>query len=142
MKLGGTDYEVWGNMGDAYYFAPNLRDRAETAYRRAISLGAPQLKVNPRNAALLIDLANYHAMVGERKEAVEFLDRALTIAPKDGFVRFRAAIALNQLGETERALESLEQARAAGFSMTLVLATPNFAGLWQYPRFQRLVKGQ
>ncbi len=70
------------------------------------------------------------------------MDRALAIAPKDGFVQFRAGVALNQLGETERALDALEHARAAGFSMTVIRDTPNLAGLWQYPRFQRLVKGQ
>jgi len=142
VTLAETSYELWGNLADAYYFAPNERAKAAAAYGKAIALGRPQLDVNPRNAALLTDLANYHAMIGERKEALALLERALTIAPRDGFVQFGAAKALNQLGDTDRSLDSLENAREAGYSMTVVRDTPNFDNLWGHPRFQRLQRGQ
>jgi serine/threonine-protein kinase len=142
VKLADTNYELWGNLADAQYFIPPLKAQAATSYRKAITLAAPDLKVNPRNHLVLINLANYHAMVGERSQAATFLDRALAVAPKDGFVLFRAAIALHQLGEQDRALDALARAVAAGFPKTTVLETPNFNDLWQDPRFQKLVRGQ
>ena len=142
VKLAETNYEIWGNLADAYYWAPGQRALAAGAYAKAIALGLPQLKVNPRNAALLVDMANYQAMVGRRKESIEFLQRALQIAPRDPVVQFRAAMVHNQFGEAERALDLLERARAVGFPITIVRDTPNFGNLWRYPRFQNLLRGQ
>jgi len=142
VKLGDTNYEVWGNLGDAYYWAPGSRALAADAYRRAVGLGLPQLKVNPRNAGLIIKLAHYYAMLRERNEALELADRALQISPKDSSVQFWAAVALNRLGETERALDLLEKARAGGFSITVIRDTPDLGNLWGSPRFQNLLRGQ
>ena len=142
VKLEDTNYELWGNLADAQYFNPPMKAQAAASYRKAITLAGPELKVNPRNHLVLINLANYHAMVGERAEANTFLDRALAIEPKDGFVQFRAAIALQQLGDRRRALDALERAVSAGYSTPIIVATPNFTDLWQDPRFQKLVRGQ
>ena len=142
VKLAPPNYELWGNLADAQYFIPPLKALAAASYRKAITLAAPELKVNPRNHLVLINLANYHAMVGDRTEATSFLDRALAVAPADGFVQFRAAIALHQLGDRGRALDALARALSAGYSKTAVLETPNFNNLWQDPRFQKLVRGQ
>jgi len=57
-------------------------------------------------------------------------------------VLFRTAMALNQLGEPERALDALEQARLAGFSLVAIRDTPNFNDLWSEPRWKRLLRGQ
>ena len=136
VKLVDNNYELWGNLADAYYWAPGERPRAADAYRRAISLGRPQLKVNPRNASLLVDLAHYTAILGERTEALEMVERALQAAPQDAFVQFEAAVALNHLGETGRALELLEKARAGGYSVTVIRDTPDLSNLWSDSRFQ------
>ncbi|HEY4817682.1 MAG TPA: protein kinase, partial [Candidatus Acidoferrum sp.] len=71
------NYELWGNLGDAYYWAPGMRDRSGVAYRKALSLGEEQRKVNPRNANLLSYLAGYHAMLGEARQAHENIGDAL-----------------------------------------------------------------
>jgi tetratricopeptide (TPR) repeat protein len=142
VKLVDTNYELWGNLADAYHWAPGERPRAAGAYRRAISLGLPQLKVNPRNTVLVTKLAHYHAMLGERTEALPLVARALQIAPQDGFVLFRSAVTLNRLGETDRSIDLLEKARAAGFSVTVIRDTPDLSNLWRYPRFQNLLRGQ
>jgi len=137
-----TNYEWWGNLADAYYWTPGERPRAADAYRRAIALGLPQLKGNSRNTVLLSRLARYYAMVGARKEALDFVARVLQLAPQDGFVLFRSAVALNHLGEIDRAIDLLEKARAAGFSTTVIRDTPDLSNLWQFPRFQNLLRGQ
>ena len=142
VKLAPTNYELWGNLADAYYWSADQRGLASAAYDKAISLGLRELTVNPRNENVLIDLANYCAMVGRSREARDFMDRAHKVAPMDGFVLFRTAMALNQLGEPERALDALEQARLAGFSLVAIRDTPNFNDLWSEPRWKRLLRGQ
>ena len=142
VELLGNNYELWGNLADAYYWAPGERARAAAAYRRAIALGLPQLQVNSRDTALIVNLALYRAMLDERTEALDLVRSALQIAPQDAFVQFWAAVALNQIGDTERALGLLEKARAAGFSVTVIRDTPNLGNLWRFPRFQNLLRGQ
>jgi serine/threonine-protein kinase len=134
--------ELYGGLADAYYWAPNERPRAAEAYRKAIALAAAELRVNPRDEFVLVDVGAYHAMLGERAEAHELLDRALKLAPSNADIQFRAAVAFHQIGELDPALNALERARAAGYSATVIRDTPNFSDLWQYPRFQKILRGQ
>lgn len=140
VKLAGTNFELWGNLADAYHWAEGERPRAAEAYRRAIALGEPQLKVNARNAVLLVKLAHYYAMLRDRSNALQLAERALQSAPSDDFVLFKAAVTYNTLGATDRALDLLEQARAAGYSVTVMQDTPNLSNLWRFPRFQNIVR--
>jgi tetratricopeptide (TPR) repeat protein len=142
VKLVDTNSELWGNLGDAYHWAPGERPRASDAYRRAISLGRAQRTVNPRDATLLVKLGHYHAMLGERQDALDLVERALKIAPSDGFVLFKSAVTFNNLGVTDRSLDLLEKARKSGYSVTVIRDTPDFNDLWRYQRFQNLVRGR
>ncbi|MHC4093934.1 MAG: tetratricopeptide repeat protein, partial [Planctomycetota bacterium] len=54
---------------------------AREAYRRAVELAREQLDVNPNDAEVLGELAKYHAMLGDRENALECLGRALEIGP-------------------------------------------------------------
>ncbi|MCU1240905.1 MAG: serine/threonine-protein kinase [Candidatus Acidoferrum typicum] len=138
-SLDPWSYEIWGNLGDAYYWTPGMRDRSVEAYRKALSLGEEQRKVNPRNANLLSYLAGYHAMLGEVRPAHEKIAEALRLMPRDPEVLSYAGLVYAQLGEAQKALESLQQAVAAGYSPAAIRDTPNFAVLSKDPRFQALI---
>lgn len=142
VKIVSTNYELWGNLADAYYWAPGERDRAAQAYDSAIALALPQLKVNARNGELLAKLAHYNAMRDRQAEAMDLVTRALDVAPDDMDVLFKTAVVLTRFGETTRALELLEQAAARGYPVNIIRDTPDFADLWQYTRFQNLLKGR
>ena len=43
LKLGGGDFELWWNLGDALYWNPAKKSQAEHAYRQCISLGTAGL---------------------------------------------------------------------------------------------------
>jgi serine/threonine-protein kinase len=134
------NYAVWGNLGDAYYWAAGKRDQAPQAYRKAIALGQDALKVNARDAALLSRLAGYYAMLDDRQSALSYLARAFEIAPNDPTVRFKAALIHNQFKDDNQTLEWLEKAVQAGYSITTIRDVPNFDHLWAYPRFQNLLR--
>ena len=138
-KLDPQNYLIWGNLGDAYYWAPGRRAESIGAYAKAISLGNEKLGVNPRDAEVLSSMAMYHAMRGERKPALDNLNAALRLKPKDPGLLFNAGITYQQLGDTERALDALERSVAAGTSPATLRDTPNFDGLRANPRYLKLI---
>ena len=140
VKMDEKNYLLWGNLGDAYYWAPGRRAEAARAYGKAIELGEGKLRVNSRDAEVLSSLAMYHAMRGERKPALDDLSAALQLKPKSPDLLFNAGIAYQQLGETIPALDALEKAEAAGVSPATLRDTPNFDGLRANPRFLRLIQ--
>jgi len=139
-QLDPQNYLIWGNLGDAYYWAPGRRGEATAAYGKAITLGEEKLRVNPRDAQVLSSLAMYHAMRGERKVALDNADAALRLSPKSPDLLFNAGITYQQLGNTQRALDVLEKAVAAGVSPATLRDTPNFDGLRANPRYLKLIQ--
>jgi serine/threonine-protein kinase len=138
LQLNDHDYEVWGNLGDAYYWAPGMRGKAAAAYRQAIALAQERLRVNPRDGEALGYLAQYYAMLGERQQALAYITRASAIAPHDPDVLLSAAIAYNQLGDVDKTLSTLQAALAAGLTRNQLRDTPNFDTLRADPRFRKL----
>jgi serine/threonine-protein kinase len=139
-QLDPQNYLMWGNLGDAYYWAPGRRGEAAAAYGKAIALGKEKLRVNPRDAEVRSSLAMYHAMRGEQKPALDNLDGALRISPKNPGFLFNAGITYQQLGDTERALDALEKAVAGGVTAATVRDTPNFDDLRANPRYMKLIQ--
>lgn len=139
-QLDPQNYVFWGNLGDAYYWAPGRRAEAGAAYGKGIALGEEVLRVNPRDALALSSLAMYHAMRGERKPALDSVDAALRLNPKSPDFLFNAGITYQQLGDTQRALDVLEKAVAVGITPATLRDTPNFDGLQANPRFMKLIQ--
>jgi serine/threonine-protein kinase len=142
VKLDDKNYEMWGNLADAYYWTPGRRGEAAAAYQTAINLGNQELRLNPNNPELLGYVALYHAMRGERKPALEQLEASLRLQPKSPDLLLNAGIAYQQLGETNRALTALEKAVALGVTPEVLRDTPTFDTLRNNPRFQVLIRSQ
>jgi serine/threonine protein kinase/tetratricopeptide (TPR) repeat protein len=142
VKLSPVDYEVWGNLGDAYNWTPKEQSQAPPAYRKAITLANAALSVNPRDAVVLCDLALYHAMLREKDQAIAFLRRALALAPDNSDFLFKAAEIYNQFGMTEPAFTALQHSIKQGYSRFFVRDHPIFGNLKTDPRFRKLVDNQ
>jgi serine/threonine protein kinase/tetratricopeptide (TPR) repeat protein len=141
LKLNDQVYVVWGNLADSYYYA-GKKPEAAAAYRKAAALAAQRLQVNSRDASVLSDLAGYHAMLGQRHQALDYLNQALRLSgEKDPDVLFEAAMVHNQFGEAAVALEWLEKAREAGFSPSTISDAPALDNLHGDPQFQTILKG-
>jgi serine/threonine-protein kinase len=140
-NLNDKNHVIWGNLGDAYYWAPAKRSQAAAAYNRAIPLAKEQLNVNPRDAGILAQLASYYAMKGDKETALMHIQRALVIASDDAEVRYKAAIIYNQFKDLDKTFEWLEKAVSAGYSRSTIQDAPNFDSLWGNPRFQPLIRG-
>jgi tetratricopeptide (TPR) repeat protein len=139
LKLDANSYQIWGNLGDSYYYSGD-KAQAIPSYRKAIALAEAQLKLNPRDPGVLAALAYYSAMVDDEKSALGFLDRSLQIARGDKELLFNAAQVYNQLHQTGPALEFLGKALTAGYSRPVVAATANFDNLHENPQYRALMK--
>jgi serine/threonine-protein kinase len=141
LALDASDYQIWGNLADAYYYGGDISQSIEP-YKKAISMAEQQLKVNPRAADVLGDLADYYSMLGDRRESLDYLDRALEVRQGDKELLFIAAVVYNQLHETGTALEWLGKALDAGYSRAAVAEASPLDNLHSNPRYQALMQAK
>jgi serine/threonine-protein kinase len=142
LKLDNRNYINWGNMGDALYWIPGKREQSFESYRQAISLARAAAEVNPRDASALGYLAEYTAMMGDKKSAVAALNQALDASPNDPQILFQAGLVYNHFGDTQRSLGWLKKAADAGYSRMIIAAIPDFQPIVNNAEFRRLVNSQ
>lgn len=138
-NLAPNDYQLWGNLGDAYARTSDKKPAAEIAYQRAIRLGEEKLAINADDATVISDVAYYVARTGDRARALAMNERAASLAPDDMYVHYNSALIHAQFGENDAALTSLERAVELEYQTALLPLDPAFAGLRNEARFQRLV---
>jgi len=138
LKIGDGDWMNWGNLADALYWSPDRRAESVAKYRKAISIAASKLEVNPQDAFTLAYLADYSAMLDDKDAAYNYLQQALKTAPSDGEVLFRAAIVYNHFGQKKQALTYLAKAVQAGYSRKIIRDTPDFSNLQEEPAFESI----
>ena len=141
LKFEKTYWLSWGNLGDAYYWAPGMRSQAGDAYREAIRLVDDKLHTDPRDARAWAFRATYQAMTDNKPEALASLQKALSLDSAAPEVQFRAALVYNHFGDMDRTLQSLQKAIASGFPAGQVNDTPDFDHLRADPRFQAILPG-
>jgi len=142
VKLAEKDSLVWWNLGDGYYWTPGKRSQSVAAYRQAIAIAGEDLRVNPNDAYAYGVLAICHAMLGERKPALDTLHRGLQLSPEDPFLLFQAALVHSQFDHPDEAIGWLKKALAAGYSPSRIRDLPNFEPLRAKPQFQELLRAK
>jgi serine/threonine protein kinase/Flp pilus assembly protein TadD len=134
VALSDSDSRLWRNLGAAYYWTPGERHKAADAYTRAAVLLQKERDVNPRDAGVLIRLADCYGMTGRDAEAREGARRALLLAPQDTKVLFMAGELFEHLGDRSRAIKLIADALAKGAAWAEVETSPALAALRQDPR--------
>jgi tetratricopeptide (TPR) repeat protein len=134
------EWQNWGNLADALYWSPGRRAEATHTYQTAISLALPKLEVNPKDPSVLVYLANYYAMIEDRRSSFSYLHRTLEETPSDPEVLFRAGLVYNHFNQTEQALSFLKKAAQAHYSRTVIRDTPDFQSLQKNAEFQELIR--
>lgn len=128
LKIDPSHYITWGNLGEALYYS-GAKTEAAPNYRKAIELATGELKVNPHDSYVLGNVANYYSMLGQKAQALDYLQRALQYGKNDKDVLITAAFVYNQVGETGLALEWLNKAVTAGYPMEQVKNEPGLQNL-------------
>ncbi|MBZ5627476.1 MAG: protein kinase [Acidobacteriia bacterium] len=140
VQLNAKDFELRGNLADAQYWAPSQRRAAMESYRQAIQLAQPRLQVNAKDTNVLLSVAQYHGMIGEKQPALDYLARAQAVDPKARDLPRNAAIIYAQFGDRAQTMDQLEKFFAGGGSPAYVRSWPNFDSLNSDPRYQQLMK--
>ena len=135
VALGANRYEIWGNLGDAYRWAPGNAERSVGAYKQAIQLAREELAKTPDQADLRANLAMYLAKNGDKDGALKELRSLEQEKKKDPAVLYTMAIAYEVCRQRDKALDVLEAAVKAGQSMADLKSEPEFAALRADPRF-------
>lgn len=135
-------YIDYGNLAEVLYWSPGERDKAAGPYRKAIEGAERYLRSNARDVATLGRIALYHAMLGDKTAALEYLNRSLAIDPANPETLFKAGVIYKQFGDAERALKCLSEAVAKGLKTEKIALHPIFEDLNPVPKFRALVGRQ
>ncbi len=138
-NLAPNDFQMWGNLGDAYSFSETKKTAAEVAYKRAISLGEQLLSINANDSDTLSKVAYYYSRIGNREKSTEMAAKARNLSPDDMYVYYYSALIHVQFGELDDVLTALERAIELEYQRELLSLDPVLADLREEERFIRLV---
>ncbi len=138
-QLAPTQFLPWGNLADAYRWAPGMTGKAAPAYQKAIELAEKQLEVNPNDFQIRASIAVYQAKLGNKNPALSQINRALKQASGNVNVLFKSAIVYELCGDRTLALRQHDSAIKGGYSVQEVEGEPEFARLRMDPFYSRLL---
>jgi len=139
IKLTPNDYLVWSNLGDTL-FVGGKAGEARAAFGAAEDLIDAALEVNPNDPATLTDLAWIQAMLGNKQQALQTIEKPSSALADDPYVYYIRGLINNRFGNTEEALDDFEAAVAKGYSPTILGAEPHLMNLRNNKKFKDLVK--
>jgi serine/threonine-protein kinase len=135
LAINGNSYRTWFNFAEALFWTPGERDKAKQAYEQAAQKADAQLKVNPRQARVITDLADCYSRLGQADRARDLLQQALQISPDEADILYHTGSVYEQLGDRKRALQFIGKALGKGYSRDLVQRSPTLAELRKDPQF-------
>ncbi len=133
-----SDFQIWGNLGDAYRAASRSEDAAR-AYGRSIELASEQLLLNARDPAAHSFLATSLARTGRVAEAGPHVLKAIDLGHGDPNILLDAAVVAALAGRRAESIEWLRKAVAGGYCRQIVSRQPEFEPLRSDPAFQTIV---
>jgi tetratricopeptide (TPR) repeat protein/TolB-like protein/predicted Ser/Thr protein kinase len=140
IALNPQKYDYWGNLADAYRMIPGETDKANMAYKQAISLAEKQLTINPNDADVLSSLALYSSRIGDAGAARKYLVAALQSGPNQVDILRIACLVHLEAGDKQESLKWLEKTVHAGYPREQLVANPELAKLRSEPEFVRIAK--
>ena len=142
LALNDSDYSVWSFLSSAYkQSSPPKMEEFMHATRKAKEMAEKQLEVNPRNPAVLADLASFELGLGDSESAERTLKRASDMQPVDVNLQVRIGMLYENIGNRDDALNWIEKAIENGFPAGQLLenSDPELSQLWEDERFLELV---
>jgi tetratricopeptide (TPR) repeat protein len=139
IQMNGQVSQWWHNLAGAYQAAGESQ-KARAAFQQTATRTEEQLRVNPRDPALLIQLADAYSNLNRPVRARELLRQGLAFSPDDVSNMFQASCVYEQLGYRELALQWIAKAVEGGFSRDLIEKEPTLAPLRRDPRYKALFR--
>lgn len=141
LKLNMNDYNMWGYLATCYYWIPAEKYKAQDAVKKALSLSEPQLKINPNNIRLLLDIASFYGMLKDQKKTFSLLKRIELLHPEDVYDLFYVGDIYEEwLNDRKNALKWMKAAIEKGYSVKNIEQLPGLKNLVADSRFKQLSK--
>ncbi len=138
--LDDKDYVLWGNLGTAYHWLGGHEEQSREALMKAISLAERQLTVNPRDTAILVDLASYHSALGERQRALACVRQVEADGRKSPALAIQIADVYSDLGQPDTAIKWIGTGLELGYPPAQLSNLPALDNLLKDPRVQKMLK--
>jgi eukaryotic-like serine/threonine-protein kinase len=139
VELGANRSLYWGNLADAYRWAPGRRADSIAAYERAITLLREEAAKQPTVVDLRSRLATYLVKSNQTAAALDMIkdiEREPTLTAQ---VQMHLTLIHELAGNREQALERLGRAVKAGYSVKEIANEPELTQLRADARYHRLV---
>jgi len=138
VELSPNDYLARANLGDALSISGN-EEAARREFEKTEEMAERVLQVNPSDPFTMMDLSWIYAMLGKQAEARATIDKVRELAPDDPYTHYYDGLISLREGNTDAALDALEEAARLGYSLRIMAAEPHLATLRMNPRFAEIV---
>jgi tetratricopeptide (TPR) repeat protein len=142
VNLMATNYVYWGNLGDAYRWAPGQTGKAGPAYQNAIRLVREEIAVSPQDLEVQSNLALYLAKSGDKQGALGQIAQIDRAPKKTASVLLDSAVVHELCGERDIAFSTLSAALKAGSTLKEIKNEPELIALRTDARYQFLLASQ
>jgi len=142
LAIDDHDYVLWGNLGIEYRQISGQEAKARQALSKAIELATKSLAVDPRDTQAIVDLASYHATLGDREQAQVYLRKVEAEGKKEADLARQIALVYAELGDRGRTLAWVATALGLGCPVAEVEADPSLQEVKTDPRFAALINAQ
>jgi serine/threonine-protein kinase len=137
-ELDPRDEVLFRNLGDAY-LRVGKNQEAQAQFERAMKLLNDHLSVNPDDARMLADLAICQAKLDRKEEALENIERATALEPRNTTLMYEQAVVYALTGRTDEAIQHLSRALDHGYSRAEAERNPDLDVLRDKPEYVRLI---
>ncbi len=124
-----TDYRLRGNLADALRFVGDTTQSAADLYRTSIDMALGEVEVTGHTGASLTNLAWYHANLGEKENALSYLQEAEKLDALKSQELYTIALTYALLGNANEAEAAILKSKALGFPQSIVETTPELREL-------------
>ena len=142
VKRDDKETTAWGYLGDALYWSQGRREDAANAYQKAIGIARAAIAVNPKDAGQYALVGEFSAMLDHKQDAINAIQKALTLDPTNAEIMFKAALVYNHFGDKQQTLSWLNKATDAGYSRIIVRDTPDFDKIRGDKTYQALLENK
>jgi pentatricopeptide repeat protein len=119
----------------------NLEREAVEANLRAVEVFKKHLELNPDDSRALILGAFALLKAEDKKTAVEWMERSISLDPEETSVLYNAACFYSRMGKVEEALDYFDRAIESGFaSREWIDNDSDLDPIRNHPRFQAIMK--
>ena len=123
-ELDGSDFRIWGNLGDALSASADTASQAREPYLRAAEMAENYLRLKPDDAQGFAELCWYRANLGQGDDARKALAKAESLATERGEVALWGAQAMAVLDDLPAARAQVAKARSEGIPEQRIATLP------------------